>query len=135
VRRGRKAMKVQIRYGNKQKLQHTVRGGEIWRAPLLPGEPVEVRVQLGWGLSIGGKRRLKRRLKTGVAGLIFDARGRPLVMPRPRDRAAQLMAWLQAMSAPTQPTPSPDETWTEEELLPSVEELTPEALAVLAEEE
>ncbi len=134
-RRGRKAMKVQIRYGNKQKLTHVVRSGEIWRAPLLPGEPVEVRVQLGRGLSIAGKRRLKRRMVTGVAGLIFDARGRPLAMPRPRDRAAQLMAWLQAMSAPAQVAPEPMEKWPEEELLPSVEDLTPEALAVLAEEE
>ena len=135
VRKGRKAIKVQIRYGNKQKLTHTVRGGEIWRAPLLPGEPVEVRIQLSRGLSFGGKRRLKRRLVTGVAGLIFDARGRPLAMPRPRDRAAQLMAWLQAMSAPMQPAPLPEEELPEEALLPSLEDLTPEALAVLSEEE
>ncbi len=135
VRRGRKAMRVQIRYGKKQKLEHVVRGGEIWRAPLLPGESVEVRIRLGWGLSIEGKRRFKRRLVTGVAGLIFDARGRPLVMPRPRDRATQLLAWLQAMNAPTLPTETAEEEAAEEALLPSLEELTPEALAVLAEEE
>ncbi len=135
VRRGRKAMMVQIRYGNKQKLTHVVRGGEIWRAPLLPGEQVEVRIRLGWGLSIEGKRRLKRRLVTGVAGLIFDARGRPLDMPRPRERATRLMDWLQAMNAPISSSSTPEDVLAEEELLPSMEELTPEALAVLAEEE
>ena len=50
-------------------------------APVLPGVTAEVTIRLRRGLTIDGKRRLRRRVVAGAAGIIFDARGRPLVMP------------------------------------------------------
>lgn len=97
VRSGRKAMTVRITTSDRKRIDHVVRGGEIWMAPLLPGERAEVRVALARGLSIDGKRRLKRQVVAGAAGLVFDARGRPLELPRERDRATRFTAWQMAM--------------------------------------
>jgi hypothetical protein len=98
VRFGQEAMQVQVRLPDGEILRQALRGGEIWMAPALPGLVAQVEVRLRRGLSINGKRRLRTRVMTGAAGIIFDARGRPLVMPRSRDRAARFMKWQLAMS-------------------------------------
>lgn len=97
VRTGRKAMTVRITTPDKRQIERVVRGGEIWIAPLLPGEAVTVQARLHGGLSINGKRRVKGTFTTGAAGLIFDARGRPLALPRERDRIARYTEWQMAM--------------------------------------
>lgn len=107
VKVGRKAMSVEIRQQGEQIIRHTVRGGELWLAPLTAGTRVEVVVRLGRGLSIDGRRRIKRRLVAGAAGLIFDARGRPLALPRGAERARRLTAWLKAAMGGHLPEPAP----------------------------
>lgn len=124
VRYGQDVMYVQARLADGQVLNHTVRGGEIWMVPALPGDPVEVAVRLRGGLTISGRRRFKLRVTAGAAGVIFDGRGRPLVMPRPRDRAARFMQWqLAMMGQRAQPAAAPDA----DALLPSIEDLYPTA--------
>lgn len=98
VRNGQNAMAVQIRPASGRTIHHTVRGGEIWMAPVSPGMACDVAVKLGRGLSINGRRRIKLHVVAGAAGIVFDARGRPLVMPRARDRVARFERWLAAMS-------------------------------------
>jgi len=120
VRYGQDVMYVQARLADGQVLNHTVRGGEIWMVPALPGDPVEVAVRLRGGLTISGRRRFKLRVTAGAAGVIFDGRGRPLVMPRPRDRAARFMQWQLAMMG-QRAQPDADA------LLPSIEDLYPTA--------
>lgn len=110
VRAGHGAMRVEIRQPSEAILRHTVRGGELWVAPVAPGTRVEVTVALARGLSLYGRRRIKRRLVTGTAGIIFDARGRPLAMPRPQDRARVLMAWLKAAMGGQLPEAPPIES-------------------------
>ncbi len=107
VKFGRKAMAISIRQVGQPVLRHTVRGGELWLAPVAPGTRVEVTVRLARGLSIDGRRRVKRRLVAGAAGLIFDARGRPLTLPRGPERARRLTAWLKAAMGGTLPEPAP----------------------------
>ncbi len=97
ARYGRPAMHVQIQPDDGPTINHTVKGGEVWMAPVLPGVAARVTVRLRGGLSIGGKGRIRQRVIAGAAGIIFDARGRPLAMPRPRDRAARLTRWQAAM--------------------------------------
>ncbi len=97
VRQGRKAMKVRLTYGEDRRIEREIRGGEMWVAPLLPGEQVKLDLRLARGLSINGRRRIKRRLTAGAAGLIFDARGRPLALPRGRDRELRFTEWRMAM--------------------------------------
>ncbi len=51
----------------------------MWVYPLSHGVPARVRISVaGRGLNIDGKRRLKLDVDGGTAGLIIDARGRPL---------------------------------------------------------
>ena len=94
---GQPAMTIQVRQVDGQTINQTVKGGEIWMAPVLPGVTTEVSIRLARGLTIDGKQRLRRRVVAGAAGIIFDARGRPLIMPAPRDRAARFTAWQMAM--------------------------------------
>ncbi len=109
VRHGREAMLVQIRPPDGEVIRRVVRGGEIWMAPVLAGTRVEVTIRLRRGLAINGKRRIRRRVVAGSAGLIFDARGRPLPVLRPQERPARLTAWYTAMMGgqlPEDPEPS-----------------------------
>jgi hypothetical protein len=94
---GHEAMSVQIRQVDGRVIRQTVKGGEIWMAPVLPGVSAEVAIKLKRGLTIEGKRRLRRRVVAGAAGIIFDARGRPLIMPQPRERTARFTEWQMAM--------------------------------------
>jgi hypothetical protein len=98
LRYGRDAMNVTIRQADGQVIKQTVKGGEIWMAPVLPGVSAEVTIRLKRGLAIGGRRRLRRRVVAGAAGIIFDARGRPLVMPSARERTARFTEWQMAMT-------------------------------------
>lgn len=98
VRAGKDAMHVEVRLPNGQVFKEVVQGGDLWMAPVLPGITAEVRIRLRRGLSLGGKRRLRRRVTAGAAGIVFDARGRPLVMPRPQDRAEVYGRWQVAMT-------------------------------------
>src|SRR5690606_38165976 len=103
MRYGRAAMQVQIQPESGPAIKRTVNSGEVWMAPVLPGTAARVTVRLRGGLRIAGKRRIRQRVVAGAAGIIFDARGRPLAPPRPRDRAARLLRWQAAMSAPEAP--------------------------------
>jgi hypothetical protein len=126
VRYGQDVMRVQVRSSTGQMINHTVRGGEIWMAPILPGVSAEVKIKLRRGLSIHGKRQLKLRVTAGAAGILFDGRGRPLVMPRPKDRAVRFMKWQLAMLG-SEMAPTAEATVA----LPDVADLLPE----LAEQE
>lgn len=98
-RYGKDAMFVRIRQPDGTMIRKTIKGGDIWMAPVLPGVTAEVTIKLRRGLTINGKHQIKRlHVVAGAAGIIFDARGRPMPMPRPRDRAARLMKWQLAMS-------------------------------------
>lgn len=116
LRYGRDAMNVTIRQVDGQVIKQTVRGGEIWMAPVLPGVSAEVTIKLKHGLTIDGRRRLRRRVVAGAAGIIFDARGRPLVMPSARERTARFTEWQMAMmgrvrrpkAAEAEPVPVPE---------------------------
>lgn len=94
VKAGNTAAKVQITLGKGQREKHTVTGGGLWLYPLPIGARAEVVVSAARGLNIGGKRRVKFTVEGGSAGLIIDARGRPLPLGLSvRDRAVQIPAW------------------------------------------
>lgn len=93
---GRPALKVKIKTENGEVIEQQVEGGSVWIYPLDSGESAEVEVRVqSRGTSIGGKGRIKVTREGGTAGLIFDARGRPLPLAKdPRGRAAQLPLWI-----------------------------------------
>lgn len=91
--------------------EQEIEGGTLWTLPLGTGKRInaELRV-IGRGLHIGGKRKLKLTLEGGSAGVIFDARGRPLLLAAdPAARAVQMPAWTaQVTGDPLIPI---DERW------------------------
>jgi uncharacterized protein (TIGR01319 family) len=141
IRRGRDAMRVQVRLPDGQVLKRIVRSGDIWVASVLPGVTVDVTVRLARGLTIDGRRRIRRRVVSGAAGLIFDARGRPLIMPRPKERAVRFTEWQMAvmgrerrarLETEAEPLPSMDDLLVEAEPLSDLEQEQETGDAVLS---
>lgn len=112
-RKDKPAMKVKITayYGDeKDVLEETVLGGHLFVYPLPLGRTAEVRVRCMGRARINGKRRMKLTLNGGLAGLIFDARGRPVpVADDVRERALQFPMWVQEMT--DDPLLVIDESW------------------------
>jgi len=96
---GSRAMKLQLMEAG-SRIDRDVEVGEVWHyAPASPEAEVEVRIQTGRGFRIGGKRRLRLRLRGGTAGLLFDARGRPLSMGASlAERVANMSRWFAAVT-------------------------------------
>lgn len=93
-RPGRPAVKVRMTVDGVSPETYTINGGDLWIHPLPPGSRSEVWISVARGLHIGGKRRLRLNLMGGLAGIVIDARGRPLpVAATARERAAQFPAW------------------------------------------
>lgn len=95
--RGR-AMSVTISYDNGSTSEHIVESGAVLAVGGIVGEMVEVDIQLSRGLKLAGKRRLKRKVRFGTGGIVFDARGRPLPDIAPEKRAATYQTWWQDAS-------------------------------------
>ena len=74
-----------------------LRTGQVQIIPLARGHEAELEIELGHGVSMGGPRRARRvtaGAMGGVVGLILDARGMPLSLPRRSDdRRAVLAGW------------------------------------------
>lgn len=112
-RAGRPAMRVRITTPDGDRIEEVINGDSLWVYPLAPGQEVEVDVRvLARGTSIGGKGRVRMKLEGGTLGLIFDARGRSLLLAADsRGRAQQLPLWIsQVTGNPVQPI---DERWLE----------------------
>ena len=107
-----RALKLKITTEDGEVFEHDVLGGHIWALPLPAGHHLRVEIRAGRGLHIGGKRKLKLDLEGGDAGLIFDARGRPLSLPENVLGRSQLMPqWIHEITGdPLQEIP---ERWLE----------------------
>lgn len=90
----RPALTLEISYED-ETAKHVVNGGEVWVLPVPAGRAVTVRVKCGRGLTINGKKRVKLTLTGGSMGVLFDARGRPIVTASTvEERAAQIPGWI-----------------------------------------
>jgi uncharacterized protein (TIGR01319 family) len=84
-RGNRPAMRIKIQLETGRVIEHNLMGGEIWCAPISPGQSAQVDIRLGRGLRINGKSHIRQKVRAGLAGISFDARGRPLpVLPLPQ---------------------------------------------------
>ncbi|MBN2472881.1 MAG: glutamate mutase L [Anaerolineae bacterium] len=87
---GRGGLRITIRLPDGTVERKQVAAGTLWTYPLPPGQTARVDISVSRGMSIGGSSRVRLALEGGVAGLIFDARGRPLPLPREAEVRAQL---------------------------------------------
>jgi hypothetical protein len=93
-RSNRVVARVTISKENGETEKHNVTGGTLWVYPLSLGVKASVRISVKRGMHVGGKRNIKMDIEGGTAGLIIDARGRPLPLARdPKALAAQLPEW------------------------------------------
>lgn len=80
----------------------SVRTGQLQVVPLGRGVEAEVTIELWPGVNLGNARRADRIVASvtgGTVGLMLDARGVPIAMPRrAADRRAALAAWAEALS-------------------------------------
>jgi hypothetical protein len=98
-RRGNKpAMKIRIKLKSGRTIAKDLQPGEIWAAPLSPGQEAEVDLRLGRGLRLNGKGRIRQTVQAGTAGIIFDARGRPIVADDISARPAQFNQWWEGIT-------------------------------------
>jgi hypothetical protein len=79
-----------------------IRTGQIHVVPLGRGQEAELTIEPGDGVSLGAARRSPRvqaRATGGSVGLILDARGVPIALPRRADdRRAVLAGWREALA-------------------------------------
>jgi hypothetical protein len=100
---GSPAMRVTVhRSGWPSQAPIEVRHGQLQIVPLGRGQDAEVTIELGEGVSLGAPRRSPRivaQVTGGSIGLVLDARGSPIVLPRRGDdRRAVLASWREAMA-------------------------------------
>jgi hypothetical protein len=99
---GRTAMRITVhRPGWPPIAPIELRSGQIQVVPLGRGQEAELTIEPGAGVNLGTQRRSPRiqaRATGGSIGLILDARGVPIVLPkRGDDRRAVLAAWRDAL--------------------------------------
>jgi hypothetical protein len=98
ARRGDMILKVKVTYDNGSTFSVEAHYGNMEVLPLLPGQEavVELRPLRHFDVGLGGPGKAgKRRISGGLVGLIIDARGRPLRLPRePEQRQTQMQQWL-----------------------------------------
>jgi len=97
---GAPCLDVTLTYPDGRTERLSLNFGEIRRIPLPVGEKVRAVLEPSRGFDVGegkGKRR-EVELSGGVVGLIFDCRGRPLVIPSdPQERVRMLSSWIESL--------------------------------------
>ena len=98
ARHGDLVLRVRVKYENGGAFSVEVHHGDLEVLPLPPGQQAELEIQplRHFDVGLGGPGKPgKRRVNGGLAGLIIDARGRPLPLPSdPEKRRASMRQWL-----------------------------------------
>lgn len=105
---GRPAMRVTLhRPGWPSAQPVEIRGGQVHVIPLPRGQEAELHIELGNGVSLGTARRSPRisaMVTGGAVGLVLDARGVPIALPRRGDdRRTMQAAWREALAREAPP--------------------------------
>ncbi len=91
-------MEVTVRFAGGRTQKVSVPNGTLKRVPLPPGQKAQVSVSCARGLHIDGKPRTSLTVEGSAAGLIFDGRGRPIIVPKDLERRASLLPkWYSAV--------------------------------------
>ncbi|MHC4504245.1 MAG: glutamate mutase L, partial [Planctomycetota bacterium] len=77
--------------------------GQFARVELAAGEEARAHLRPARGVDVGegpGRER-EVTLRGGEAGIVFDCRGRPLVLPSdPEERRGRIASWLETLGLP-----------------------------------
>lgn len=93
---GRTAARLTIKTGG-EKIKYNLEGGQVLFLPLPLGFEMELNIVCAGRLRVNGRRRLKLKAQGGTAGVMIDARGRPLnVGQTAQERAQRMPRWVYA---------------------------------------
>ncbi len=95
------AMEVELFLSNGTHQSHTLKYGEIKRIDAPVGEKVKFKAipTKSFDLGAGRGKEIEGTLQGGVVGIILDARGRPLMLPRDKTtRLSKLKEWFTALN-------------------------------------
>jgi len=94
------AMTVTVKYASGRTVQRTVESGGLRAIELPSGQKATVTVQCERGLTLNGRRKVTLTVEGGAAGIVFDGRGRPLVIPTDISRRKDLLPrWIAGVRA------------------------------------
>lgn len=106
--RGQTALSLKIEFANGDIHEMDIPFGEMQAVDLPPGQKASLEIRPARHLDIGvGQpgRSAVAEVEGGVLGIIIDARGRPLRLPRnDEQRQQQLVQWANSLASPTQLT-------------------------------
>jgi uncharacterized protein (TIGR01319 family) len=97
---GKTILRAKVEYPDRRVEEADLRFGEILKLDLPLGVKAKVYLEPIRGADVGEGRGKKfvAEVEGGVVGLIFDGRGRPLVIPeREEERVESLMRWFEAL--------------------------------------
>ncbi len=97
---GKPVMDIDIEMPNGKKLEESLSLGDLKLIPLGEGEEAKVFVEPAnqYDVGAGPGKELEATVKGGVAGLLLDARGRPLYLPdEEQKRKELLLKWFRAI--------------------------------------
>ena len=98
-RRNRPAFKLTFENDLGEVWEERVNGGHLWRTALPSGRRATVTIRGLRGASVNGKRSVKLKLGGELAGLVIDARGRPLSTGKNVSERAELIPmWIAEMT-------------------------------------
>ena len=108
---GTSALKVKAKRESGEVIEREVNAGDVWHLPLANAKTVELRIKIGRGLSIGGKRRLRLKPGGGRGGVLIDARlGAQATARTMTERAVNMLRWYAAVTGQEKPVAIP-ESW------------------------
>ncbi len=97
---GKTVMHLHITKPDGEKVDREVKAGEMFKIPLGVGLKADAVIEPEKGVDIGAGpgKTWEGKLEGGVAGIIVDARGRPLKMPEDeKERVNKLSYWVESL--------------------------------------
>jgi len=85
------ALRLKLTTDDGEVITRELPGGHLVLLPLPANAEVTLDIKLFGGLRVNGKSRIKRKLRGGTAGLLFDMRGRPLRTAETVEARAELL--------------------------------------------
>jgi len=121
---GRTAARLTIKTGGEQ-IKYNLQGGDVLLLPLPSDHDVELTIACTGSFRVDGRRRVKLKVQGGTAGVMIDARGRPLRLSASvQERAQQMPRWVHLA------TDDPLHQIPEEWLTTAADEVKPSSVVV-----
>jgi uncharacterized protein (TIGR01319 family) len=104
ARQGEPVMRCSLQSESAGQISPELKFGELRRIPLKVGETARLRIEPSRRFNVGPGpgRALETEIHGGVAGLILDARGRPLSLPSENEQRYRLLSqWMTELGFPS----------------------------------